>query len=313
MSLIQVAAGVIRDRQGRVLLSKRPEDAHQGGLWEFPGGKIKHRETPVQALARELREELGIDVYGAEPLIEVQHSYPNLNVRLHVFNILGFNGHPSGLENQPLKWVAPGQLDQLAMPAADRPIINAIRLPDRYAISGRFANPEDFLHHLKELLDQGLDMIQLRAKDLTLTDLRDLAEAGHQLCAEYNAKLLLNGPPGLVRELGLAGVHMTANALMSFQERPLSSRYWVAASCHNERELSHAESLGVDFVCLSPVLPTASHPDAEPLGIARFRELCQATNLPVYALGGMSRDDLARIRRAGAQGIAGISAFWSLD
>jgi len=312
MPLIHVAAGIIRDRQGRVLLTKRPDHAHQGGLWEFPGGKIQHHETAAQGLARELKEELGITVNAAEPLIEIHHSYPDLNVCLQVFNIMDFSGDPAGLENQPLKWLAPDQIDQLVMPAADRPIINAVRLPPSYAISGSFENRDDFLRHLQNLLDQGLELIQLRAKGLDLPELKDLAMAGHQLCREHNAKLLLNGPVGLVRELGLAGVHLNASALMSYQERPLSSRYWVAASCHNKQELVQAQTLGADFVCLSPVLPTTSHPGAKSLGLTGFQELCRVTNLPVYALGGMKPADLMQVRHAGGQGIAGISTFWSV-
>lgn len=135
MKRIHVAAAVIRAVDGRVLIAKRPLDKHQGGLWEFPGGKVEAGESVEAALARELAEELGITVTAAQPLIQVRHDYPDKQVLLDVWQVLAFSGEPHGAEGQPLAWVEPAQLPGYSFPAANRPIVAAARLPDRYLIT----------------------------------------------------------------------------------------------------------------------------------------------------------------------------------
>jgi 8-oxo-dGTP diphosphatase len=121
-----VAAGVVFDQRGRVLLQQRNDTSHQGGLWEFPGGKVEVGESVYQALCREFVEELGIQVNKASPLIRVNHQYPDLLVELDVWLIKDHVGKPQPLEAQPLKWLAPKDLHQLPMPAADLPVIEAL-------------------------------------------------------------------------------------------------------------------------------------------------------------------------------------------
>ena len=96
MKRVHVAAAVIRGADGRVLIAKRPQDKHQGGLWEFPGGKVEEGEAVERALARELEEELGIRVEAARPLIQVQHDYPDKQVLLDVWEVSSFTGEPHG-------------------------------------------------------------------------------------------------------------------------------------------------------------------------------------------------------------------------
>ncbi|NNM00703.1 MAG: NUDIX domain-containing protein, partial [Gammaproteobacteria bacterium] len=107
---MHVLAGVIRDETGRVLLARRPEHLHQGGLWEFPGGKREAGEAPVAALARELHEELGIAVTSARPRIRLAHDYTAMSVLLDVWDVSTFSGTPTGAEGQSLAWV---ELDAL--------------------------------------------------------------------------------------------------------------------------------------------------------------------------------------------------------
>jgi len=128
-------------------------------------------------------------------------------------------------------------------------------------------------------------------------------------CRHQGLALLLNGDPGLVKQTGAAGVHLNSQRLMALVHRPLPEAAWVAASCHNPNEIRQAELIGVDFVLLSPVLPTISHPDAQPLGWERFGEWADQANLPVFALGGMTRDHLEQARQQGGQGVAGIRGF----
>ena len=121
---VKVAAGVI-ERDGQVLVTQRAAKAHQGGLWEFPGGKLESGESAEQALVRELAEELNIQVTQQSPLIEIAHDYGDKQVRLFVFVVRDFDGEPQGLEGQPMQWVAATELNGLSFPAANLPIIQA--------------------------------------------------------------------------------------------------------------------------------------------------------------------------------------------
>ncbi len=124
---VHVAVGVILDAEGRVLLSKRADDAHQGGLWEFPGGKVEDGESVPAALERELREELSITPLRSSPLIEVSHDYGDKSVMLDVHMVWEFSGEPAGVEGQPLVWVAPIRLGDYDFPAANLPILRAVQ------------------------------------------------------------------------------------------------------------------------------------------------------------------------------------------
>jgi 8-oxo-dGTP diphosphatase len=306
-----VAVGVIGDSEGRVLISRRARDTHQGGLWEFPGGKLEPGEPLRQALERELREELGIRVLKSEPLIRVPHRYPGRSVVLDVHRVLRWSGVPQGREGQPLRWVTPQAMTTLAFPAADRPIINALRLPDRYLITGQDPeNPQQFLHRLGIALDAGIRLVQLRAPELAVSAYRSLAAQVASLCHARGAQLLFNTNLQLAAELNGDGIHLTSRQLMSLAERPLPPGRWVAASCHGRAELERARELGIDFVVLSPVKPTPSHPEAPHMGWHRFSVLARDAGLPVYALGGLRVADLVRCRTAGAQGLAAIGGLW---
>ncbi len=120
---IHVVAGVLRDDRGRVLLTQRAADKHLGGCWEFPGGKRELNESNQTALFRELREELGIQVMRARHWLSLSYAYPTQAVRLYLFDIEVWHGQPQGLEGQPLNWFEPADMKDLAMPAADRPIV----------------------------------------------------------------------------------------------------------------------------------------------------------------------------------------------
>ncbi|MEO8224795.1 MAG: 8-oxo-dGTP diphosphatase MutT [Gammaproteobacteria bacterium] len=124
--LIRVAAGVLRDAAGRVLIARRPAGGHVGGFWEFPGGKLQAGETPDQALARELQEELGVTVESALPFMSYRHTYPERVVELHVFAVTGYAGEPRGVEGQPLRWVTLKELPSAGLLEADLPIAEAL-------------------------------------------------------------------------------------------------------------------------------------------------------------------------------------------
>ena len=126
MALVTVAVGILIDDAGRVLVTRRAPHAHQGGLWEFPGGKVETHESIFKALARELREELGVLVEASEPLMVLEHDYGDKQVRLDVHRVTRWLGEPRGLEGQPLAWQRPEQLQDWAFPAANRPILERL-------------------------------------------------------------------------------------------------------------------------------------------------------------------------------------------
>ena len=128
-SLLEVAAAVIV-QAGKILVAKRAPTQHQGGKWEFPGGKLEVGETAKQALVRELEEELGIQVRASRPLIQIKHAYPEKTVRLSVFKVSRFTGNPQGREGQPIQWVTLAEMNGLEFPAANSPIIQAVNLPE---------------------------------------------------------------------------------------------------------------------------------------------------------------------------------------
>lgn len=302
-----VAAAVVDDGQGRILISQRPGHVHQGSLWEFPGGKLEAGETAETGLKRELHEELGITVQAARPLIRVYHAYPDKPVLLDVWRVTRYSGEPAGLEGQPIDWVAVDELGNRAFPAADAPILKALTLPETYLIT---PEPDaQFLAKLEQALARGISLVQLRAKALSYADYKALVPEVLAVCRTANARLLLNADPQLAQELDADGVSLSSARLMALAERPVGLEL-IAASCHTQAEVEHACALGLDFVAVSPVQETRSHPGAAVLGFDGLRALTELATVPVYALGGMSRSDLDKAFNHGAQGIAAIGALW---
>ena len=124
--IVVVAAVIYNPERTKVLLAVRPLDKHQGGLWEFPGGKVDPGETLNQALARELREEIDILPLQCQPLMTIEHDYSDKSVRLDVWDVYTFTGTPRGVEGQELRWVAREDLAQLAFPEANRSIVERV-------------------------------------------------------------------------------------------------------------------------------------------------------------------------------------------
>jgi 8-oxo-dGTP diphosphatase len=124
---ILVVAAALYDREGRVLIAERPAGKHMAGRWEFPGGKVIGGESEAQALAREIREELGVDITLSRPLMRLAHSYDDRDVELSMWIVEGFHGEPQGLDGQRLKWVAPARLLEEDILEADRPFVEALR------------------------------------------------------------------------------------------------------------------------------------------------------------------------------------------
>lgn len=309
--LIHVVAAALIDGDGRVLLARRHDDAHQGGLWEFPGGKLEPGEAVEVGLARELDEELGVALGASRPLIRVTHHYPDRSVLLDVHRVDAWRGEPHGREGQPIEWVAIGDLRDYPMPPADVPIVTALQLPDSYLITPpQVGDEEAFLVALAAGLDAGVRLVQLRLFDLPDDALLRLGREIVARCHARGARVLFNGEPERMRALDADGLHLNGRQLHAYRTRPVPDDLLLAASCHSSSDLQQAQQIGADFALLSPVLPTRSHPDADPLGWDGFARLVADANLPVFALGGMRPEVLRTAWQHGAQGIAGIRGLW---
>ncbi|HAA46240.1 MAG: hypothetical protein XD36_0159 [Halomonas sp. 54_146] len=305
------AAAIISADKKQVLIARRPSNVDHGGLWEFPGGKLAPYETGLEGLKRELHEELGIEIVCAQPLIRVHHEYPDKHILLDVWQVHEFAGEPFGREGQAVRWVPMGELSNYPFPAANLPILRAVRLPTEYLITGEEEDEARFDAFLERALrEDNIRLVQLRAKQLDEAAYLARAERALSLCREYGARLLLNGEPSLLEHIDADGIHLTSERLMQLERRPIAEEKWLSASTHNQKQLTQAVVLGCDFVSLSPLRTTPSHPDVFPLGWHDFQQLVERAGMPVFALGGMTRFDANHARAVGAQGIASIRDFW---
>lgn len=317
---LHVVAGVLRDREGRVLLARRPEGKADAGLWEFPGGKVERGEAPLDALRRELHEELGLRVHDGEALIRVPVAATGegAGIRLHLdtWQVRAFDGEPVAHEHAALAWVALDALDRYPMPPADRPVVAALREPDRVLITpepGEGPEAEArWLAALDAALATGLCRVHLRLADSAQR--RRLAVELTPRCRRAQAGLWVHGDAALAAELGV-NLHWRAGQLREAGAAEQTRRHreaggQVSAAVHDAEELALAEALGVDDLLLGPVKPTATHPGQPGLGWDTFERLRARTSQPVYALGGVGPEDRDEARRHGAQGVAGIRAFW---
>lgn len=312
--IIDVAAGLILHPDGRLLLGQRPEGKPWAGWWELPGGKLEPGETVLQALARELHEELGIRVTEAWPWVTYVHAYPHTTVRLAFCQVTAWEGEPRGLENQRLQWVDPAHAGSVGeLLPATLPPLRWLQLPTTYAI-GAIGSPDAlpaFQQRLDAALARGLKLVQLRepawpggpADD----SLRQTLQAVLARCRAAGARLLVNSvhPAAWWREAD--GVHLRAADAAGLSARPeLPAGALVGVSAHAPAEIAHARAVGADFAVLGPVLPTASHPGHPGLGWHGFQAGIHDAGLPVFALGGQSEATRSEARRHGAHGIAGI-------
>lgn len=307
--VIRVAAAVVQDKQGNILLAKRPEDKHQGGLWEFPGGKIEAGETPQQALVRELHEEVGLHLNTCQPLIDVPFHYPDKSVLLQVFSVTDFSGCATGREGQAICWTPPRQLTEFEFPAANRPIVTSVLLGQRLLITPEYTDLTRLLADIQQPLDRHLiNWVMLRQKQLD--DTRYGAWFGALQRQYPGLRLSAHCDLALANRLGADALHLSSARLRALAGRGQFQGTYLGASCHSLADLCQAEEKGCDYATLSPLQPTESHPDASVLGWQRASEWARQVALPVYFLGGLQPADLSTARANGAQGIAAIRGWW---
>jgi 8-oxo-dGTP diphosphatase len=306
---VEVVAAVIERPDGSFLLAQRPAGKVYAGYWEFPGGKVEPGEPLTAALARELHEELGIEVLRAYPWIVRTYAYAHAHVRLNFFRVRAWNGEPHGKEAQQLAWQQLSALAVEPLLPANGPVLRALRLPFEYAITHAGEIGADAqLRLLERRLAQGLRLVQVREKSMPAAELARFAGAVIAGAHAHGAQVLINSDIELAQRLGADGVHLNSAQLAHLERRPALD--WCAASCHDAGELARAAALGVDFVVLGPVQATPTHPGARILGWDGFGALAQGASLPVFALGAMRPDDLEAAWRRGAHGIGMVRGSW---
>lgn len=307
---LDIAIGVLHDK-GRYCLSLRQKHQSHAGHWEFPGGKIEVGETPVQALKREFIEELALETDGWQPLIEIPWHYDKVSVRLHVFMSDSYQGEPIGNEGQKVDWFDMTSLKNLALPQANKGIIKALELSDKYLITGMFDDAKDASRKLEQALDSGIKLCQLRAKQLSPEGFEKIAMQAIPLCHQYESRILLNGGVELLEKFPEAdGIQLPSNSIYQFKARPISKDKILGVSTHTEEDIEQALKLDADFILLSPVKETTSHPGVPGIGWDSFTSMVNKVPIPVFALGGMKSEDVAIAKQYGAQGVAAISGFW---
>ena len=306
MAIVEVAAAVIERADGTVLLAQRPQGKVYAGYWEFPGGKVEPGEAVPAALARELHEELGIDVEASYPWLTRVFAYPHATVRLNFRRVRRWRGEPDAREGQAIAWQRPeGPMVQPMLPA-NAPILASLALPKEYAVTdaAHLGIPE-MLHRLERRLEGGLRLLQVREPDLSGAERQAFTREAIARAHRHGCKVLTKEPLP-----GSDGVHFTAAQLRALVEKPEQPGLY-GASCHTREELERAMALELDFAVAGPVRPTASHPGTPALGWEGFTRLVSGSTLPVYAIGGLGPGDCEDAWAAGAHGLAMLSAAWS--
>jgi 8-oxo-dGTP diphosphatase len=299
----EVVAAVLMRPDGSYLLAQRPVGKVYAGYWEFPGGKVEASETSLQALTREIQEELGVTITRATPWLTRTHVYEHASVRLRFFRVTAWQGELQRLDNQEFSFQMPGQETVEPMLPANGPLLRAMQLPPVCAITraGQIGE-QAMLNALRSACDAGLRLIQVREKEATSAHRIQFAKQVKALATPYGAQVVLNGSVHEAREAGVDGVHLSAQALLATAVSP--DLAWVGASAHNAAEIEHAQRIGCDFVLLGAVQATPTHPSGETLGWRSFEQLAQDCAIPIYALGGLRMNDLAIATQYGAHGIA---------
>jgi 8-oxo-dGTP diphosphatase len=295
--VIEVSAAVLLRADGSFLLAQRPAGKVYAGYWEFPGGKIEAGEAPERALARELHEELGIDIERAYPWITRVFTYPHGTVRLRFYRILRWRGEPHPREDQAIAWQRLDAPMAAPMLPANAPVLASLALPGEYAITAAARyGIAPMLEKLEQRLLGGLRLVQVREPDLEEKDRDSLTRQVLGLAHRYGCKVLTKSAfPGA------DGRHVTARELMQLEKKT----GFMAASCHTREELERAMALELDFAVLGPVKDKAA------IGWPRFTELAAGSSIPVYAIGGLAPADREDAWRAGAHGLAMIRGAWT--
>jgi 8-oxo-dGTP diphosphatase len=244
-------------------------------------------------------------VLEATPWITRVYAYTHATVRLHFFRVTAWEGEPQPLEDQSIAWQRVGAPDVSPMLPANAPVLAALALPPVMVVSDATRmGLDEWLARLGERAIGERLLVQVREKGLGMHAVQNLVSRALARVEPCGGRVVVNSDSG--RFAQSHGVHLTSRALMESSARPDAAL--AGASVHDERELAHAQELGLDYAVLGPVRETASHPGARGMGWARFAEIARDAAMPVYAIGGLTRRDMAEARARGAHGVALLSA-----
>lgn len=307
--LLDVAVGVVLSADGQVLIGQRLAGKPYAGWWEFPGGKVESGESVEQALARELNEELGLESVESTPWIVRGHDYPHATVRLFFRRVRRWRGEPLSREGQALVWQPIDAIGVAPLLPASLGPIGWLRLPPFYRIScAADIGVAAFERSLEGLLRTQPVFLQLREPLLGDAEFERLFGRLLRLRETCPLRIIVSSRHPAAFWEAADGVHLTGRDLAAATVRPKLT--WVGASCHHFDDLICADRLGCDFAVFGPVAATESHPGAASMGFAGLAEQIAETPIPVYALGGLTRNDLPAAESAGAHGVAMMRAAW---
>jgi 8-oxo-dGTP diphosphatase len=313
MNTIKVVVGILRNHKQQILISKRQNHQFMPDFWELPGGKIKQRELPKKAIIRELKEELGIVATHLSIHKNITHQYSDRLIKLSIFNIHQYQQTPQGIEGQKIIWSDVNNLSSFKLLPTMKIFINSITLPNKYWITPSLNHQScEWMAKFDEKINQGISLIQLRSK--TTLNSHFITEL-YNKCQQHNIKLLLNTIDKSFNENYCDGWHITTAEMLALVKNPILKKSSTAkpkilgVSTHCLKEALMAQNLGADFIVISPIQATQTHPNATPLGWKIAQEVVKKINIPVYFLGGMGLRDLIKALKLNAQGIAGVSAF----
>ena len=306
---VNVSIAVLIDADNKVLFGQRPTIKSWGGWWEFPGGKIEKSETSIEALYREIYEEIGVNITQFSRWVTRNYSYKGNDFTLNFFKVSKWEGKVTSKENQRLVWTSLQKPEISPILPANQFVQKAFDLPKSYAITNLSETTKEvFFNQLKDKISDGLRMIQVREKNISHNELKIFSKEVIKICKPNNVKVIINSNEKLAHEIKADGVHLTSKDLLNARVKP--KNLIVAASCHTQEEIDIAEKIDVDFLVLSAVKKTLSHPNISPIGWKKFKKMANKSSTPIYALGGLGDFDYQSAIENGGIGIASQRLIW---
>jgi len=301
-NIIKVVVGVVHNNSKEIFISRRKKNQFMSGYWELPGGKVENNEDLSSALKRELFEEIGIKIEKFSLIQTIQQQYPKRIIDLSIYVIDKYSGTPVGKEGQDFSWCSIEKFKEYKLLPTMWKIIKRLSLPKSYWITPDNHNSNTVFEECNQRLSEGIKIIQLRSK--SQLD-KAYIDKFNKLCQLNQAKLVLN-MPHIDFDEPCDGWHLTSIELMTTSTREFPDDKLFGASAHSLIEAKHAEKISVDYISLSPINETPSHPQTQILGWEKASEIIIQCKVPIYLLGGMDKDSMDKALSIGAQGIAGI-------